>query len=432
MNFRTYTISWNLTKRCNLKCEHCYLDADFRAGRKVDELTTQDCFSIMEQIAEVNPNALLILTGGEPLLRPDIFDIAKYAAEHEFFVVVATNGTTVNLQNAERMAEAGIKGVSISLHSGRAELHDQFTGIPGSWQGAVHCTKILREVGLEFVIQTSVMSWNYDEIPQVVDLTYELGAKFFNLYFLVCTGRGQGLTDVSSTRYETVLTRLYEMQKEYVGRMLISAKCTPQYKRIIYEANPNSPFLKSYLGGCPAATHYCQINPVGEVTPCPYMPIAVGNVRETSFVRIWRDAPLLNELRHRSLLEGRCGVCEFKSLCSGCRARAYAETQNYLAEDPSCTYEPGKFGLKEIVLAEDETLGTEFAYEIPWDKAAQARLLAIPTFARGMVVKGVEHFARENQFPVVTVEVMKQAREAMRGRRGSMVPVMQEKDLTNR
>ncbi|MFQ5652908.1 MAG: radical SAM protein, partial [bacterium] len=421
-------ISWNLTKRCNLQCDHCYLDADYRAGRKIDELTTRDCFDIVEQIAEVNPNALLILTGGEPLLRPDIFDIAKYAAERNFFVVIATNGTTVNERNAERMLEAGIKGVSISLHSHRPELHDRFTGISGSWQGAVDCAEHLQRTGLEFVIQASVMSWNVGEIPQVIDFAHGLGARFFNLYFLVCTGRGQGVTDVSSAVYERTLKELFEQQKEYVGKMLISAKCTPQYKRIIYDANPNSPFLKSYVGGCPAATHYCQINPEGEVTPCPYLPLAVGNLRETSFVKIWREAPLLKELRDRALLEGRCGVCEFKSLCSGCRARAYAETQNYLAEDPSCIYEPGKFGFEEIVLAEDETLGTEVGFGMPWTETARERLNAIPTFARGMVVKGVEHFARENRLPSVTVEVMKQAREAFSARKGVMVPAMPDKD----
>ncbi|MFQ5640239.1 MAG: radical SAM protein [bacterium] len=431
MNFRTHTISWNLTRRCNLQCEHCYLDADFRTGRKVDELTTRDCFDIIEQIAEVNPNALLILTGGEPLLRLDIFDIALYAANRNFFVVVATNGTTVNQQNAERMTDAGIKGVSMSLHSSGAVMHDRFTGVSGSWLGAINCTENLRKAGLEFVIQTSVMSWNVDEIPHMVDRAYKLGAKFFNLYFLVCTGRGQGVTDVSSALYERTLRQLYEIQKEYAGKMLISAKCTPQYKRIIYEANPNSPFLKSYLGGCPAASHYCQINPEGEVTPCPYLPLAVGNVRETPFAKIWRDAPLLKELRDRSLLEGRCGVCEFKSLCSGCRARAYAETQNCLAEDPSCIYEPGKFGFEEIVLTQEETLGTEVGFCMPWADAARARLNAVPTFARGMVVKGVEHFAREHRVPSITVEVMQQAREAMTAKGGSMVRRMQEIPVKN-
>ncbi len=426
MNYQTHTISWNVTKRCNLNCEHCYLDADFRAGRKVDELTTQNCFNIIEQISEINPNALLILTGGEPLLRPDIFEVARFAADRDFFVVFATNGTTVNQENAQQMVDAGVKGVSISLHSSRAEQHDDFTAVPGSWQSAINSTKALRKAGLEFVIQTSVMTWNYDEIADIAALTHELGSKFFNLYFLVCTGRGQGITDVSAERYESALRHLYELQKDYIGRMLISAKCTPQYKRIIYEANPNSPFLKTYSGGCPAATHYCQIDPNGEVTPCPYMPIGVGNLLEGTFARIWQEAPLLNELRNRSLLEGRCGECEFKSLCSGCRARAYAETQNYMAEDSSCTYTPGEFGGKEIILAEEETFGTEVKYELAWDEEAQRRLLAIPSFARGMVVKGVEHFARENQLSVVTADVMQQARETFTARQGATVPKMQE------
>ncbi|MDP6775155.1 MAG: radical SAM protein [Candidatus Latescibacteria bacterium] len=428
MDFRTHTVSWNLTQRCNLQCSHCYLDAAFRVGRKVDELSTQDCYNIIGQIAEVNPNALLILTGGEPLLRSDIFSIVRRAAERGFFVVVATNGTTINPTNVRQMVDAGVKGVGLSLHSSREEMHDRFTDVPGSWQAAVDAAVVLREAGMEFVIQTSVMAWNYEEIPQIVDFAYQLGAKFYNLYLLVCTGRGQGLTDVSSVQYERLLAGLYEIQKKHVGRMLISAKCAPQYKRVIYEDNPDSPFLKSHAGGCPAATHYCQIDPRGEVTPCPYMPIGVGNLRETPFAAIWREAPLLKELRDRSLLEGRCGVCEFRSLCSGCRARAYAKTKNYLAEDPSCRYEPGRHGFEEIVLAEEETLGSEADLVLEWDEAAQNRLQAIPSFARGMVVKGVELFARANRHPVVTLGVMQQAREAVGARSGSAVPPMQDSD----
>ena len=209
-----------MTKRCNLRCEHCYLDAEFRTSKKVDELTTDECLNTIDQIAEINPNALLILTGGEPLLRRDIFDISRYAAEHGFFVVIATNGTPVNLTNAQRMSDAGIKGVSISLHSSRPEMHDRFTAVPGSWQAAIDCGENLRNVGLEFVVQTSVMSWNREQLHEIADLSFGLGAKFFNLYFLVCTGRGQSLTDVPPTQYERTLLELYELQKEYMGRML--------------------------------------------------------------------------------------------------------------------------------------------------------------------------------------------------------------------
>jgi radical SAM protein with 4Fe4S-binding SPASM domain len=428
MDFLPHTISWNLTRRCNLRCAHCYLEADFRAGHITDELSTRDCFDLVTQIAEVNPGALLILTGGEPLLRPDIFDVAGCAATHKLLVVVATNGTAVDPANARRMASAGIKGVGLSLHSERAEGHDRFTGVPGSWQAALGAAEVLREVGMEVVVQTSAMSWNCEEIPRVVALAHKLGARFFNLYFLVCTGRGQGLTDISSAQYERLLVQLYELQKEYAGRLLISAKCAPHYKRVVYAADPNSPFLKTYPGGCPAATHYCRISPEGEVTPCPYLPLGAGNVRRTRFAKIWREAPLLEKLRDRSRLEGRCGVCEFKSLCGGCRARAYAEAQNYLAEDPSCSYEPGRYGFKEIALAEEDRLGGGIEHELPWTGEAWARLLALPSFVRGMVVKGVEHFARERQCLVVTAEIMKQAREAIAARRGSMMPMRREKN----
>ncbi len=415
MESLTHSISWNITQRCNLNCAHCYLDADFRLGVRTDEFTAKECFQVIDQIAEVNHNALLILTGGEPLLRKDLCDIARYGTGRGFTVVIGTNGTPVNDDLAERLIASGVKGASISLHSLSSEAHDSFTGVPGSWQGAVRGAEVLKEKGLEFIIQTSVMGWNYEEIPQIVDFAYELGARAANIYFLVCTGRGQDLTDLPPADYEDMLPRLYQIQKRYQERMLVGAKCAPQYKRIVYEEDPSSPFLQTYSGGCPAATYYCRITPKGDVTPCPYMPILVGNLREQSFAEIWHHAPVMEEIRNRTLLQGRCGICELQNICGGCRARAYARTGNYLAEDPSCQYQPGKYAGKTVHLQKEFTFGLDVEFQSRWTEEARARLERVPSFARGMVIKSVERFAHERGYALITPEVMKEAREKLVG-----------------
>ncbi|MFQ5683695.1 MAG: radical SAM protein [Candidatus Binatia bacterium] len=426
MEFSTHSISWNITQRCNLNCAHCYLDADFRQGCRTDELGTEECFQVVDQIAEVNPNALLILTGGEPLLRKDLFDIARYATGKGFVVVVGTNGTPLNEEIADRLVDSGIKGASISLHSLRPEKHDNFTVVPGSWQGAVQGAEVLKSKGFEFIIQTSVMGWNYEEIPQIIDFACELGAKATNIYFLICTGRGQDITDLPAADYEKMLSRLYEIQKCYQGKMLIGAKCAPQYKRIVYEEDPSSPFLQTYSGGCPAATYYCRITPQGEVTPCPYLPIPVGSLKERSFAEIWEDAPVMREIRRRTLLEGRCGSCELQDICGGCRARAYARAGNYLAEDPSCLYQPGKYGGKPILLQKESTFGLATELQSAWTEEARGRLDKVPSFARGMVIKSVENFATGKGYHAITPEVMKEAREKLVGAFAAM-PAFRQK-----
>ncbi len=389
MDFRAYSISWNITKRCNLNCDHCYLDADFRGGFRTDELSTEECFRVMDQIAEVNPNPFLILTGGEPLLRPDIYDLIRYAADRKFMVVLGTNGTLINKANAEKIKVAGAHGVGISIDSMDADKHNRFRGVSRAWENSTKAFEILNEVGIDFLIQMSVSDWNYKEIPDVVAFAEKMGAVAFNLYFLVCTGRGQGNTDISNAAYEEALKTLYRLQMEYKGRLMINSKCAPQYKRVVYENDPDSVYTRTYSGGCPAATHYSRISPEGNLTPCPFIQESVGNLKAASFKDLWFDAPLMRELRDRKNLQGKCGTCEFSAMCSGCRARAFAERGSYMAEDPSCDYEPGKYGGKEITLKIEDTLGLEVEHSLPWTPEALSRLERIPSFARGMVVKGV-------------------------------------------
>jgi radical SAM protein with 4Fe4S-binding SPASM domain len=204
-----------------------------------------------------------------------------------------------------------------------------------------------------------------------------------------------------------------------VGRadgLLIRAKCAPHFRRIIYELNPSSPLLRNYAhGSCPAGKYYCRITPEGDVTPCPYMPVAAGNLRRASFADVWRGAPVFDDLREPKL-GGRCGACEFSKICGGCRCRAYATSGDYLAEDPACAYQPGTHGGTTIDLPPTLTFGLAVAPELVWHDAARARLDAIPSFARGMVVKAVEAYARSRGESVISPELLADVRDRWGGR----------------
>lgn len=415
METKIQAVSWNITRLCNLKCTHCYLPAgfvdtnEFPDGYYRDsELTQSQCFRVIDEIAEINPNVLLILTGGEPLLRPDILKISDYAARTGFLVVMGTNGVLLNDETVQRMSDHGVAGAGISLDAVNPVNHDKFRGMEGAWEGTMNGVEALKRANLDFLVQTSVTRWNYDEIPQIVDFAYELGAKVFNLYFLVRTGRGKTVMDITPAQYETMLSTLFELQAKYRGKMLVAAKCAPHYKRVIYEQQSDSPFLQAYPSGtCPCGIYYCRITPEGDLTPCPYMPVSVGNLKVDSFATLWNRSKVFQELRDRKLLEGKCGVCEFRDVCGGCRARAYAATDNYLAEDPSCDYQPGQAGETNIKFEKTTPFAAETDYELQWTEAAQQRLDRVPSFARGMVTKSVEKYAREHGYSEITPEIMK-------------------------
>jgi radical SAM protein with 4Fe4S-binding SPASM domain len=419
METKIQAVSWNITRLCNLKCTHCYLPAgfvdtnEFPSGYYRDsELTQSQCFRVIDEIAEVNPNILLILTGGEPLLRPDILKISDYAARTGFLVVMGTNGVLLNDETVQRMSDHGVAGVGISLDAVDPVNHDKFRGMEGAWEGTMNGVEALKRANLDFLVQTSVTRWNYDEVPQIVDFAYELGAKVFNLYFLVRTGRGKTVMDITPAQYERMLSTLFELQAKYHGKMLVAAKCAPHYKRVIYEQQSDSPFLQAYPSGtCPCGIYYCRITPEGDLTPCPYMPVSVGNLKKESFATLWNQSKVFQELRDRKLLEGKCGVCEFRDVCGGCRARAYALTDNYLAEDPSCEYQPGQAGSQNIRFEKTTPFAAETDYELQWTDAAQQRLERVPSFARGMVTKSVEKYAREHGYNEITPEIMKAVKD---------------------
>ena len=355
-------------------------------------------------------------------MREDIYDLAAYSRNKGMMVVVGTNGNLIDDDIAKNLKQSGVTGIGISLDSLAPAKHDVFRGICGAWDDTLNGIEACRRQGIEFQIQTTVTKDNFHEIPEIIEFSYTLGARVFNLFFLVCTGKGQDLTDITPQQYDLALQQLYEIQKKYQGKMMVGAKCAPHYRRIVYEQDSSSPLIRAYSGGCPAATYYCRITPEGNVTPCPYMPNISGNVRERSFAEIWNDTPDFQTLREDTL-KGRCGICEFRSICKGCRARALATTGDQMDEDSWCNYIPGKHGSGVIKLATSETFGAEEHFTLNWNADAKCILKQIPSFSRGMVIKNVERFAAENNHQVVTLEIMRAAREKMMSDKRTAFPV---------
>ena len=405
--FLPYVISWNITKRCNLACAHCYIDA---VRRKIGEgeLSTEQCFRIADSIAETNPGCLVILTGGEPFMREDIFEVAARCASRGLFTVMGTNGVLLTPERVARAKEAGVRGFGISLDSAAPGPHDDFRGVPGAWQRSVDGIAAIKQAGMEFLIQTSLMSFNFDRLGQMAELVIELGSPILNVYYLVCTGRGQGLSPLEADEYERSLHELHRLQKEYRGRLMINAKCAPHYKRVVHQEDPTSTFLKTYDGGCPAATHYARITPEGKLTPCPYMPTEAGDLTEAGFAEVWRDSAVLREMRGHQL-GGKCGGCEYTKVCGGCRARALALRGDYMDEDPWCGHEPT--GAPVIELPATEAYGKEQPTELAWTPEARERLERVPRFARGMVTRRVEAYCRARSIDEVTAELMQSLRD---------------------
>ncbi len=420
---RPYVISWNLTYRCNLKCEHCYLDAGGQpkvadeAFADRSELSTEECRDVIDQIAAFAPEALTILTGGEPLLRRDILEIVRHAAEKALWVVVGTNGVRITDELARLLKREGVRGMSLSLDALDPARHDLFRRVEGAWRNTVQGARVLHAAGLPFIVQTTVGRHNAGELREIARFACEeLSATVWNLYFLVPTGRGQFVSDMSPPEYDGVLDDLRSIQREFRGRMVANAKCAPHFVKTLLAEEPGSPGLKTYgggAGGCPAGTHYMGIRPNGDVTPCPYLPVFGGSLARSSLKELWSSSEPFVAIRRRNELGGRCGACELSAYCGGCRARAYGMTGDYMAEDPLCTHEPGRFDAAEVAGAIGVEYGGEAQIALEWDPEARARIERIPAFVRGMVVRSVEARCRDRGIGRVTPELLDEIRSAM-------------------
>jgi radical SAM protein with 4Fe4S-binding SPASM domain len=363
-------VAWNLTRRCNLACAHCYISAG-SWQTDADELSTAECLRIADEILELSPSPMFVLSGGEPLVRDDLEAIARHASEHGATVVVGTNGIGLTTERVESLQDAGVRGVAVSIDSMRPEYHDRFRHGRAALGETLAAVERLREARLDFVVQTTLTGGNRDEVAELAEFAAASGAVCFNLYFLVATGRADRMTGLR-----------------------------PE------ENDPESPLL-NYATRCPCGVQYCRITPEGKLTPCPYMPVVAGDLRESSFAEVWRRSAVFEEIRGGEL-QGKCGRCEYRLICWGCRARAYAETGDYMGPDESCWYEPSGSDEPILPLAVAYGVGTELQLE--WSEEASARLNRIPSFVRGVVAGRLEEYARRNGQAVVTPELMDRVR----------------------
>jgi putative heme d1 biosynthesis radical SAM protein NirJ2 len=326
---RPSLVSWNITRRCNLTCAHCYRDA--RERPDLGELTTAEGLNLIEEITRAGFR-VLVLSGGEPLIRADLCDLIGAARALGLRPVLGSNGTLITEAAAQRMRDAGLARAGISLDSADASYHNALRGSPTAWQGAIAGMRACAAVGLPFQVNTTITRQNEQQMLEITDLAVELGAAGHHVFFLVPTGRGKEIAEdmVQAARYEELLTALMRKQQEI--EIEIKPTCAPQFLRIADTLNLRTRFRM----GCLAGRTYCVITPTGDVHPCPYLPVGAGNVRELPFSSIWETSELLRQLRGGAL-QGMCGRCRWSQRCFGCRARAYWATGgNMMAEDPWC------------------------------------------------------------------------------------------------
>lgn len=384
-----YLLAINVTKRCNLACAHCYLDADTLKNGQADELSVAEVNTVLDEVVSRGKNTMVVLTGGEPLARSDLEEMIRYGANLGLAMVVGSNGTLLTQRRVASLQSAGALGIGISVDSLKPERHDAFRGVDGSWkktyQGIQHC----REQGLSFQIHFSVSKNNYTELNDIIRFSHENGARVLNLFFLICTGRAESVSDITSEQYEQVLTEIIAAQADYPD-MIIRPRCAPHFKRIAHQMHPDSPITRvsGFDGdGCLAGTHYCRIAPNGDVTACPYIDTPSGNIREQSFLSVWDFAEDFQSLRNPQL-KGACGECEYQKLCGGCRARPVAMGGHLMDTDPYCAYVPeGRTMIEPFQPATDNP--------IQWHEEASQRLARIPGFLQNMIKKRAEAYVLE-------------------------------------
>jgi AdoMet-dependent heme synthase len=349
-------VAWEVTRSCNLACAHCR--ASSVRGPYAGELDTAACLRLLDEIAAFS-RPVIILTGGEPLLRPDIWEIAAYGDGKGLRMVMATNGTLVTEETAKNMLAAGIRRVSVSLDGPDAASHDRFRRVPGAFAGALAGIEAMQRAGMEFQINTTITRDNLAHIKEIHDLALKIGAAAHHIFLLVPTGRARELAEqeISAEEYEQTLEWFYE--RSLACPIQLKATCAPHYHRIFHqrgggEFDPEK--LKSGAAGkpvgatghplhamtrgCLGGVSFCFISHTGQVQPCGYLELDCGQIKKTGFQDIWDQSSIFQDLRNPGLYKGKCGECEFIRVCGGCRARAYEKTGDYLAEEPYCLYQP--------------------------------------------------------------------------------------------
>lgn len=361
--YRPRLVFWELTTGCNLRCIHCRASATELMSP--DDLSTVECLAIVDQIASYAP-LILVLSGGEPLWRRDVFDIASHAVSKGLRVALATNGTLIDETMAVRIKEAGIVRVSISLDGADKLTHDAFRGHDGAFDSAIRGIRHLQALGISTQINTTVSRHNVHQLKETLELAKDLKVDAFHLFLLVPVGCGLTIAEdqsVGAAEAEEILNWFYDRSLD--SGMELKATCAPHYYRIArqrraedrragrevpemmphprhshHPGHQDPTALNQMTRGCLAGSGVCFISHKGVVQACGYLPVEAGDLRKQPFTEVWESSPLFSELRDLSQLEGKCGCCEFTQVCMGCRARAFGITGNYMDEEPFCIYEP--------------------------------------------------------------------------------------------
>ncbi|MCX7919846.1 MAG: radical SAM protein [bacterium] len=342
-------VFWETTVGCNLRCVHCRAEAT--PASPPEDLTTKQALKFIDDLVSF-ASPILILSGGEPLFRRDIFELANYATEKGLRVALATNGTLVTKEVAHRILQSGIKRVSISLDGATDKTHDTFRGSPGSFELAITGLKNLKELQMSLQLNVTVTKHNVTELSKLMELAQKFEIDAVHLFMLVPTGCGLIITaeqQLLPEEYEQILNWLYDQSK--VVPFELRATCAPHYYRILRQRAKKDRInvtrydfgFSAMTRGCLAGTGVCFISYRGDVYPCGYLPVKAGNINEQTIQNIWEQSDVLQILRDPTKLRGKCSICEYQTICYGCRARAYGETGNYLNEEPYCIYEP-KYG----------------------------------------------------------------------------------------
>lgn len=350
MEFTPKWIAWEITRRCNLRCVHCRSSSETVVQEHPD-FPIEEAFRIVDDIASY-AQPVVVLSGGEPLMRTDVFDIARYGTDKGLRMCMATNGALVDRETCRNIKESGIRIVSMSLDGSTAAVHDDFRNQEGAFESVMHAAELFRTNGIEFIINSSFTTRNEDEIPKAYKLAKEIGATAWYLFMIVPTGRGEDIMHelIAKEKYDDILEWHYQMEKEE-DTMLVRPTCAPHYYRVVLQKAKEEGVafqrrtLKFSTGGskgCLAGQLICLINVDGDVLPCSYFPKAAGNIRQQSFRDIWENSELFKQLRDFTSYKGKCGQCEFVNVCGGCRARSYAVTGDYLDPEPFCNYQPKK------------------------------------------------------------------------------------------
>ncbi len=348
MKFEPKWIAWEITRRCNLKCVHCRSSSELEAKGHPD-FSFDEAVRVLDDISSY-AKPVVVLSGGEPLLRQDVFEIAAYGTKKGLRMCLATNGTLVTDEICKKIKAADIKMVSLSLDGSTAAVHDDFRCQPGAFDGTMNAARLFRENGISFLVNSSFTKRNQDEIPKVYKLAKELGATAWYMFMIVPTGRGEDIMEelISPEDYEELLEWHYEMEKAE-DELLVRPTCAPHYYRIVLQKakaqgddfkRRSLQFSTGGAKGCLAGQLICLIDVDGNVLPCSYFPKSAGNIREKTFKDIWENSELFKDLRDFKSYKGSCGTCEYVNVCGGCRARAYAVTGDYMEEEPFCTYSP--------------------------------------------------------------------------------------------